>query len=58
MPRYQLVNVDGEHLGDVQYATHIHEGDLIHWPRTEKLRVVAVAYDAEAEREVLTVEPE
>jgi hypothetical protein len=56
VPRYRLVNAAGEPLGEASYATEIHDGDVIHWPQTERLRVVSSEWDVEADIAVLTVE--
>lgn len=57
MPRYRLVDATGEQLGEASYATEIHDGDVIHWPQTERKRVVSSEYDADADIAVLTIEP-
>lgn len=58
MPRYRLVDVAGAELGEASYATEIHQGDVIHWPKTERQRVVRVEYDAVEDLAVLTIEPD
>lgn len=56
MPVYRLVDAAGDWLGQTAFATEIHVGDVIHWPKTERMLVTASEYDVDADIAVLTVE--